>query len=95
MLSNFQTSETPQLVIAAPLAPVPARWAAVAAAPADRLALPRCCGARCTARGAVQADDPTGLRRRHQYRRSCLHAVIAVESGYDAKGRVAQGLPGG
>jgi len=91
MLSNFQTSETPQLVIAAPLAPVPP-LAAVAAAPAIA-ALPAVAGP-----DALRAAQFKPMIQRVAQETSVspqlLHAVIAVESGYDAKAVSRKGARG-
>jgi soluble lytic murein transglycosylase-like protein len=86
VLSNFQTNETPDLVIGAPPAPA----AAVSGAPA-------------TAQLAV-APGATGLERFKPMIRQVaqetsmspqlLHAVIAVESGYDAKAISRKGAQG-
>jgi soluble lytic murein transglycosylase-like protein len=84
VLSNFQTSETPQVVIAPPvvLAPV----VVAAAAPA------------VTGRDASRAEQFRPMIQKVAQETSVspqlLHAVIAVESGYDAKAVSRKGAKG-
>jgi len=91
VLSNFQTSDTPDLVIAAPPPPaVPAAPAVATAAPIPTVPLP--------SREADRAAQFKPLIQRVAQETSMspqlLHAVIAVESGYDAKAVSRKGAQG-
>ena len=85
VLSNFQTSDTPDVVIAPP--PAPAQVAAVAA-PAP---------AAATAGDSRVAQFKPMIQQVAQetsMSASLLHAVIAVESGYDPKAVSRKGAQG-
>jgi soluble lytic murein transglycosylase-like protein len=83
VLSNFQSSETPDLVIAAP--PLPASVPAVAIVPA-------------TAPDALRVEKLKPMIQKVAKETSMspqlLHAVIAVESGYDAAAVSRKGAQG-
>jgi len=91
VLSNFQTSETPDVVIAAPVAALVPPLAAVAAPPPA---------------AALAAAGPDALRaalfkpmiqrvaQETSVSPQLLNAVIAVESGYDAKAVSRKGARG-
>ena len=89
VLSNFQTNDTPDLVIAAPALPAPP---VVASAPATPAA------------GSVpssQVDRAAQFKpliqkvaKETSMSPQLLHAVIAVESGYDAKAVSRKGAQG-
>jgi soluble lytic murein transglycosylase-like protein len=93
-LSNFQTNETPELVIAAPAplaqpaiaAPAPLAQPAVAAVPSY------------TGTDALRAAQFKPMIQKVAQETSIspqlLHAVIAVESGYDAKAVSRKGAQG-
>jgi soluble lytic murein transglycosylase-like protein len=88
VLSNFQTNETPDLVIAAPAAPV-----APASVPAVALMTP------ALGPDELRAEKLTPMIQKVAQETSMsarlLHAVVSVESGYDAKAvshKGAQGL---
>jgi soluble lytic murein transglycosylase-like protein len=89
VLSNFQTSETPDVVIAAPAAPV-------ASAPivAPAVAVP----ALAKAPDAQRVEQLRPVIRQVALETSVspqlLHAVISVESGYDAKAVSRTGAQG-
>jgi soluble lytic murein transglycosylase-like protein len=88
VLSNFASAEAPHLLVAAPEAP----RAAVTVEP----------GATSVKTGAaIKAKPNADLRRlidsvasRTKLPAELLHAVIAVESGYDAKARSPKGAMG-
>ena len=87
VLSNFQTSDTPDLVIAAPPAPAPA---------ADIIAPP--VAAAVLAPDALRGElfKPMILKVAQETAMSpqLLQAVISVESGYDAKAVSRKGAQG-
>jgi soluble lytic murein transglycosylase-like protein len=88
VLSNFQTDDTPDLVIAAP-APPPAPVVAAAPVAAAPIA--------ATADAARVAQFKPMIQKVAQETSmspSLLHAVIAVESGYDAKAVSRKGARG-
>ena len=84
VLSNFQTNETPDLIIAAPVVPGPI-VAAVAALPAPTTS-------------AVRMEKLTPMIQKVAQETSVnpllLHAVISVESGYDEKAVSRKGAQG-
>src|SRR5258707_885214 len=87
VLSNFQTSDTPDVVIAAPvLALAPAAVVAVASA------------APALAPDALRAEKLKPMIQKVALETSVspqlLHAVISVESGYDAKAVSRTGAQG-
>lgn len=91
VLSNFQTDDTPDLVIAAPVVPAPPAAPAaptVAAAPT----------ATAHSADALRAAQLKPLIQKVAQETSMspllLHAVIAVESGYDAKAVSRKGAQG-
>jgi len=92
VLSNFQTSDTPDLVIAAPPPPpaAPSAPAVANAAATSTASLP--------SREADRAAQFKPLIQRIAQETSMspqlLHAVIAVESGYDAKAVSRKGAQG-
>jgi soluble lytic murein transglycosylase-like protein len=86
MLSNFQTSETPQLVIAAPVAPVPPLAAIVAVPPVAM--------APDALRAAQFKPMIQKIAQETSVSPQLLHAVIAVESGYDARAVSRKGAQG-
>jgi len=90
ILSNFQTDDTPQLVIAAPVPPPPPAQPATAAAPTPSLtaALPD------AERAAQFKPLIQKVAQETSMSPSLLHAVIAVESGYDAKAVSRKGAQG-
>jgi len=91
VLSNFQTSETPDVVIAAPAAaPVPAMAAVAAAPPASALAA----AGPDALRAAMFKPMIQKVARETSISPQLLHAVIAVESGYDAKAVSRKGARG-
>jgi len=84
VLSNFQTNETPELMIAAPVVPGPV-VAAAAALPAPTTS-------------AVRMEKLTPMIQKVAQETSVnpllLHAVISVESGYDEKAVSRKGAQG-
>jgi soluble lytic murein transglycosylase-like protein len=87
VLSNFQTDQTPDLVIAAPAPPAPP-IAATPAAAAPMTAAPdaqRAAQFKPLIQKVAQETSMSPL---------LLHAVIAVESGYDAKAVSRKGAQG-
>jgi len=84
VLSNFQTNETPDLMIAAPVVPGPV------ATPAATLAAPTT--------SAVRMEKLTPMIQKVAQETSVnpllLHAVISVESGYDEKAVSRKGAQG-
>ncbi|HEY4038734.1 MAG TPA: lytic transglycosylase domain-containing protein [Burkholderiaceae bacterium] len=92
VLSNFQTDDTPDLVIAPPPAP-PAPVVAAGAAVAPIAAISP--GAKADAARAAQLK-PLIQKVAQETSMSplLLHAVIAVESGYDAKAVSRKGAQG-
>jgi soluble lytic murein transglycosylase-like protein len=88
VLSNFQTDDTPQLVIAAPPAPAPQAPAAVAATATPAIAIKADARAQQLKPVIQQIAKETALSPQ------LLHAVIAVESGYDAKAVSRKGAQG-
>jgi soluble lytic murein transglycosylase-like protein len=90
VLSNFQTSETPHLVIAAPVVPAPAPAPVVAVA---SVALMPALGP-----DALRAEKLRPMIQKVAQETSMspqlLHAVISVESGYDAKAVSRKGAQG-
>jgi soluble lytic murein transglycosylase-like protein len=86
VLSNFQTNETPDLIIAAPVVPGPI----VAAAAAAALPAPTT--------SAVRMEKLTPMIQKVAQETSVnpllLHAVISVESGYDEKAVSRKGAQG-
>jgi len=91
VLSNFQTSETPDVVIAAPLAaPVPAVAAVAAPPPAAALAA----AGPDALRAALFKPMIQKVAQETSVSPQLLHAVIAVESGYDAKAVSRKGAQG-
>jgi soluble lytic murein transglycosylase-like protein len=86
VLSNFQTNETPDLMISAPPPPAPA---VVGAAAASSLAvMPGSTGAERFKPMIRQVAQETSMSPQ------LLHAVIAVESGYDPKAVSRKGAQG-
>ena len=89
VLSNFQTNETPDVVIAAPppppAPPAVASAAATAAPPAISRAVDRAAQFKPLIQRVAQETSMSP---------SLLHAVIAVESGYDAKAVSRKGAQG-
>jgi soluble lytic murein transglycosylase-like protein len=89
MLSNFQTTETPDLVVAAPAAPAsasePAAVTSAMVTPAADVEAQR-----------VQKLSPMiqKIARETSMSAQLLHAVVAVESGYDAKAVSRKGAQG-
>lgn len=83
VLSNFQTSETPDVVIAPPPAPPAPAQAAAPAAPV-------------TADLKVEKLKPVirQVAKETSVSPQLLHAVIAVESGYDSKAVSRKGAQG-
>ena len=90
VLSNFQTSDTPDLVIAAPAPLVPP---AVASAPAMATPSPTV-PARQADRAAQFKPLIQKVAQETSMSPQLLHAVIAVESGYDAKAVSRKGAQG-
>ena len=86
VLSNFQTSDTPDVVIAAPVVRAPV--AAVVAAPVPAVAAPTDLRVAQLKPLIQQIAQETSMSA------SLLHAVIAVESGYDAKAVSRKGAQG-
>jgi soluble lytic murein transglycosylase-like protein len=86
VLSNFQSSDTPDVVITAPVVPAPV--AAVVAAPAPAIAPP------ADLRVAQFKPLIQQIAQETSMSPSLLHAVIAVESGYDAKAVSRKGAQG-
>jgi soluble lytic murein transglycosylase-like protein len=90
VLSNFQTSETPDLVIAAPVVPASAPASMVAAAsvtPAPALGSD-------TLRAEKLKPMIQKVARETSMSAQLLQAVIAVESGYDTKAVSRKGAQG-
>jgi soluble lytic murein transglycosylase-like protein len=86
VLSNFQTNETPDLMISAPPVPAPALVSAVAT---SQLTLtPGSTGAERFKPMIRQVAQETSMSPQ------LLHAVIAVESGYDPKAVSRKGAQG-
>jgi soluble lytic murein transglycosylase-like protein len=87
VLSNFQSGETPDLVIQAPVVPALAPIAAVVATPAQG-----------TTPDALRAAQFKPMIQRIAQETSVspllLHAVVSVESGYDAKAVSRKGAQG-
>lgn len=88
VLSNFQTNETPDLVIAAPVVPAPPLAVTAAAAP---LASTQSADAQ---RAAQFKPLIQKVAQETSMSPLLLHAVIAVESGYDAKAVSRKGAQG-
>jgi soluble lytic murein transglycosylase-like protein len=87
VLSNFQTSDTPDLVIAPPPAPVPV---APAAAP-PVAAVPLAADAQRAAQFKPMIQK---VAQETSMSPQLLHAVISVESGYDARAVSRKGAQG-
>jgi len=85
VLSNFQTSETPDVVIAPPAAPAP-------------LVTPAAAPAVAQAPDALRAEKLKPMIQQVAKETSVspqlLHAVISVESGYDARAVSRKGAQG-
>jgi soluble lytic murein transglycosylase-like protein len=92
VLSNFQTNDTPDLVIAAPPPPsaVPAAPAVATAAAIPTTPVP----SREADRAAQFKPLIQRIAQETSMSPSLLHAVIAVESGYDAKAVSRKGAQG-
>lgn len=90
VLSNFQSTETPELIIASPPAPAPAPApAAPAVKPASIVATPE------SSKAVRFSPVIEQVAREVQLSPKLLHAVIAVESGYEpgaVSRKGAQGL---
>ena len=86
VLSNFQTGETPDLVIQAPIAPAVPPVAAMTAAPAW--------AATPDARAAQFKPMIQRIAQETSVSPLLLHAVVSVESGYDAKAVSRKGAQG-
>ena len=86
VLSNFATDETPQIVVALP--PV----AALAVAPPEVAALPAIVDPRNP--GAAYRTIVDQVARELSMSPQLLHAVIQVESGYQANARSPKGAQG-
>jgi len=86
VLSNFQTGETPDLVIQAPIAPALPPVAVVMATPA--------LAATPDARAAQFKPMIQRIAQETSVSPSLLHAVVSVESGYDAKAVSRKGAQG-
>jgi soluble lytic murein transglycosylase-like protein len=88
VLSNFQTGETPDLVIAAPTVPAPLGAPVVAVASVMPALAP----------DALRAEKLQPMIQKVAQEMSVspylLHAVISVESGYDAKAVSRKGAQG-
>jgi soluble lytic murein transglycosylase-like protein len=93
VLSNFQTSDTPDLVISAPIAaPAPtARPSGVASAPATTAPA---VASRESDRVAQFKPLIQRVAQETSMSPQLLHAVISVESGYDAKAVSRKGAQG-
>ncbi len=88
VLSNFQTNETPDLVIAPPPAPPAPAIASPAATPPPPVA------ALDGGRAAQFQPLIQKVAQETSLSPQLLHAVIAVESGYDAKAVSRKGAQG-
>jgi soluble lytic murein transglycosylase-like protein len=86
LLSNFQTSETPDVVIAAPSAPAPV--AAVASTSILPAATPESLRVEKLKPMIQKVAQETSMSPQ------LLHAVVAVESAYDAKAVSRKGAQG-
>jgi soluble lytic murein transglycosylase-like protein len=86
VLSNFATDETPEMVVALP------RVEALAAAPAEPAALPAIVDPRNP--GAAYRGIIEQVAREVAMSPQLLHAVIQVESGYQAHARSPKGAQG-
>jgi soluble lytic murein transglycosylase-like protein len=91
VLSNFQSNDTPDLVIAAPVPPAPPPAPATAAAP---VAVASAAASPDAIRAAQFKPMIQKVAQETSVSPLLLHAVIAVESGYDAKAVSRKGAQG-